>query len=207
MAKFLSVRRQAFANLGKRVRAAKQVVEKPLLESRGVRAAKILRFGNKGISDQFKDQTEYRGGQAIPWERTKDFGTRKAPRKTMQAQGDYRASWLGGAGSLETISANSVTIGVDRGLHPQVAIHQGSASSVRVYPKKRTKGGKDWAMRFYLGLTYGVWLTKKRIEMGLKIPRRRLSLSNDVKKAVAGMVAAETRKKMGLKVQGPQAVA
>lgn len=178
-----------------------------MLDSRGKQAVRLLRTGTRGISDQFKDQTEYRGAQAIPWERTKDFGTRKAPRKTMQATGDYRAAWLGGTGSVENISQNAIEIGVDRGDFPRVAIHQGSAPSVKVFPKKRAKGGKDWAMRFFLGLTYGVWLTKARLEKGLKIPRRRLSVSSDVRKAVALMVKVETRKAMGVGVQGPRRAA
>jgi hypothetical protein len=125
----------------------------------------------------------------------------------MQASGGYRTAWLGGAGGVENITANAIEIGVDRGDFPRVAIHQGSASFVKVFPKKRTKGGKDWAMRFFLGLTYGVWLTKKRLEMGLKIPRRRLSVSSDVRKAIAGMVKADTKKKLGLSVQGPRSAA
>lgn len=203
----MAVRNALTKKIASRLRGGKSVLERPLLDSRGKQAVKLLRFGTKGISDQFKDQTEYRGSGSTPWDKTQPFGTRKAPRKTMQASGNYRAAWLGGAGGLENISANAIEIGVDRGQFKQVAIHQGSAASVKVFPKSRTKGGKDWKMRFFLGLTYGVWLTKKRLEMGLKIPRRRLSVSSDVRNAVAGMVKAETKKKLGLSVQGPRAVA
>ncbi len=203
----MSVRSQLGRNLVRKFRSGKAVVEKPLLDSRGKQAVRTLRFGTRGISDQFKDQTEYRGSGSTPWDKTQDFGTRKAPRKTMQASGGYRTAWLGGPGGVENISANAIEIGVDRGDFPRVAIHQGSAPFVKVFPKKRTKGGKDWAMRFFLGLTYGVWLTKKRLEMGLKIPRRRLSVSSDVRKAVAIMVKNETRKALGVGVQGPRAVA
>ena len=203
----MAVRNALTKKIASRLRGGKKILERPLLDSRGKQAVKLLRFGTRGISDQFKDQTEYRGTGSAPWEKTQDFGTRKAPRKTMQASGGYRAAWLGGAGGVENISANAIEIGVDRGKFKQVAIHQGSAPFVKVYPKKRAKGGKDWAMRFFLGLTYGVWLTKKRLEMGLKIPRRRLSVSSDVRKAVAGMVKAETKRALGVGVQGPRAVA
>ena len=203
----MAVRNALTKKIASRLRGGKRILERPLLDSRGKQAVRTLRFGTRGIADQFKDQTEYRGGQAIPWDRTQDFGTRKAPRKTMEASGGYRTAWLGGAGGVENISANAIEIGVDRGDFPMVAIHQGSASSVKVLPKKRTKGGKDWAMRFFLGLTYGVWLTKKRLEMGLKISRRRLSVSSDVRKAIALMVKNETRKALGVGVQGPRAVA
>ena len=203
----MAVRNALTKKIASRLRGGKKILERPLLDSRGKQAVKLLRFGTRGISDQFKDQTEYRGTGSTPWDKTQDFGTRKAPRKTMQASGTYRAAWLGGTGGVENISANAIEIGVDRGKFKQVAIHQGSAPFVKVYPKKRTKGGKDWAMRFFLGLTYGVWLTKKRLEMGLKIPRRRLSVSSDVRKAVAGMVKAETKRALGVGVQGPRAVA
>lgn len=203
----MSVRSQLGNNLIRKFRAGKAVLEKPMLESRGAKAVKLLRTGTRGISDQFKDETEYRGSGSSAWKKTQPFGTRKAPRKTMQASGLYRAAWLGGAGGTEKIEANSITIGVEADKFPRVKIHQGSAASVRVFPKKRTKGGKDWKMRFFLGLTYGVWLTRARIEKGLEIARRRLSVSTDVRKAVARMVAAETKKKLGVGVQGPRAVA
>ena len=203
----MAVRNALTKKIASRLRGGKKILERPLLDSRGKQAVKLLRFGTRGISDQFKDQTEYRGTGSTPWDKTQDFGTRKAPRKTMQASGGYRVAWLGGTGGVENISANAIEIGVDRGQFKQVAIHQGSAPFVKVYPKKRAKGGKDWAMRFFLGLTYGVWLTKKRLEMGLKIPRRRLSVSSDVRKAVAGMVKAETKRALGVGVQGPRAVA
>lgn len=206
MAKFMSVRGELAKSLGRRFRAGQSVLKAPLLESRGAQAVKLLRFSQGGIRDQFTAQAEMRGSSVIPWERTKPFGTKKAPRSTMQGKGDYRRSWLGGPGSLEQISANMVKIGVDRGLHPQVAIHQGSRTSVTVKPRQKTKNG-DWKMRFFLGLTYGVWLSKARIERGLKIARRRLSISTPVRKAIARMVAVETKRAMSVGVQGPKAVA
>ena len=207
MAKFMSVRGELAKSLGRKFRAGKSVLKAPLLESRGTQAVRILRTGPGGIKDQFAAQAEFRGGSVIPWARTKPFGTKPAPRSTMQGKGDYKRSWLGGPGSIERVHANSVEIGVDKGLHPQVAIHQGSRTSVTVKPRQKTKNGKDWKMRFFLGMTYGVWLTKARIEQGLKIPRRRLSVSNRVRKAVGLMVAAETKKAMRVGVQGPRAVA
>jgi hypothetical protein len=57
-------------------------------------------------------------------------------------------------------------------------------------------------MRFFLGLTYGVWLTKARLERGLSVARRRISVSNDVKREVAAMFGAETKKKLGIVTQG-----
>ena len=172
----------------------------------GKATAKILRTGTKGISHQFRDQTEYRGAQSIPWERTKPFGTKKAPRKTMLGTKRYRTAWLGGAGSIETIDANTVTIGVDRGAFPQVAVHQSAKPFTLIRPKRKTKSG-HWAMQFFLGLTYGVWLTNARLEKGLKVPRRRLSVSDDVKKEVAAMFRGVVMKSRGVKAQGPKELA
>lgn len=222
MGKFFSMKDNATRKIIKRLRNGRHVVESPLAETRGQQAAKLLRFTARGISDQFKDQTEYRGNSAIAWQKKHAFGTKSARGKTMLGEGDYRKSWLGrGPGSIESITDNVLTVGVDRGVHPQVAIHQGSASSVTVKPKTHikagtitvhrvTKGGRkytqtrkkdatDWTMRFFLGLTYGVWLTKARLEKGLVIARRRLSVSTEVRKAIANMVKNETRKQLGVK--------
>lgn len=81
-----------------------------------------------------------------------------------------------------------------------------------VKPKKRSSTRKnDWAMRFYLGMVHGVWLSVARIKRGLKIRRRRLSVSADVKKAIALMIRDTTKgkiRKLRLvttqKVQGPR---
>lgn len=200
MGSFIAVQNRITGKLRNRLGSARTVLAKPLAETRGQQAAKLLRFGTRGISDQFKDQTEYRGNGATAWQKKHAFGTKSARGKTMLDKGDYRAAWLGrAAGSVETITDNTLTIGVEREIYPQVAIHQGSAASVTVKPKTRTKNGKDWKMRFFLGLTYGVWLTKARLEKGLVIARRRLSVSTEVRKAIANMVKNETRKQLGVK--------
>lgn len=199
MGSFISARSNLARNLVRRFAAGKAVLQKPLAETRAQQAAKLLRFHVRGIRDQFTAQAEMRGAGTTAWAKSKPFGTKKAPNRTMQGSGDYRRAWLGGAGSTETVSANSVTIGVEREIFPQVSIHQGPRTSTTVFPKRRTKGGRDWKMRLFLGMTYGVWMSKARIEKGLKILRRRLSVSNDVKKAIALMVKNETRKAMGAK--------
>lgn len=192
MASFIRLNsRAATANLVRRYQAGGAVVSKPFGENRGQQAAKIMRTGTKGVHRQFVDQTEYRLNTASPWARTKPFGSRKAG-KTMLGSGAYRAAFLGGAGSITRVTPVSVEIGVQKSTFPQVAIHQGDRASVTVKPKRRTKGGKDWKMRFFLGLTYGVWMSRKRIEQGFKIPRRRVSVSSDVRKEVQAMLKRET---------------
>lgn len=192
---FVTVDASAMKRLVQRVNVGASVLGKPFAETRGLQAAKILRVGTRGVYRQFVDQTEYKLNQAIPWARTKPFGTRKAG-KTMLGSGLYRSAWLGAAGAITRVTPSSVEVGVSKGLFPQVAIHQGSRSSVTVKPKARTKGGKDWKMRFFFGLTYGVWMSRKRIERGMKIPRRRVSVSSAVRKEVGAMLRRETGSKL-----------
>ena len=191
MGKFMSLSSSgAIRGLTRKVQAGAAVVAQPFGEARGAAAAKIMREGTKGVRAQFVDQTEYRLNTASPWARTKPFGTRKAG-KTMLGSGAYKSAFLGGAGAITRVTPVSVEIGVDKVLFPQVAIHQGKRPSVTVKPKARTKGGKDWKMRFFLGLTYGVWMSRKRIEQGFKIPRRRVSVSSAVRKEVLKMIRSE----------------
>lgn len=201
MAKFMEINdRSAMAGLTRRYKAAGLVVSKPFGEARGQAAAKIMREGTRGVYRQFVDQTEYRLNSSSPWARTKPFGSRKAG-KTMLGSGAYRSAFMGGAGSITRVTPVSVAIGVSAAVFPQVKIHQGDKSSVTVKPRARTKGGKDWKMRFFLGLTYGVWMSKKRIEQGFKIPRRRVSVSSAVRKEVLQMVKRETNASIrGLKL-------
>ena len=210
MAKFMSVRENFSRNMVRRVAEAKSVVAKPMLGDRGKATAKIMRDGTRGIKAQFAAQSEFNKNGSVPWDKTQPFGTRKAPRYTLRRSGKYRSAWLGGVGSVVKIKNNEVTIGVDKGVFPQVKIHQGPGRSTRIFPKKKiTKGPHrgDWRMRFLLGLTYGVWLSNERISLGFKIPHRRLSISTEVRKEVAKMVGAEVKKKLRIGVQGPMAVA
>lgn len=192
MGKFISVTTGGgFRKLATRVQGTSRIVANPFGEDRGQQAAKIMRTGTKGVYRQFVDQTEYRLNTSSPWARTKPFGSRKAG-KTMLGSGSYRSAWLGGAEAITQITPVSVEIGVESNIFPQVKIHQGSRTSVTVKPKARTRGGKDWKMRFFLGLTYGVWMSRKRIEQGFKIPRRRVSVSSAVRKEVVAMLKRET---------------
>lgn len=165
-----------------------------------------MRTGTHGIREQFRDQTEYREDLSYRWDKKKRFGTKSARGKTMLGKGDYRRAWLGGAGAIETVGKSSVEIGVDREMFPQVRIHQGSAPFVLIKPKRKTKSGQ-WKMKFAIHHLFGVWLTDATLERGLKVARRRLSISKDVRKAVAEMLTGAAKKKMGLSVQKVEAAA
>lgn len=200
MPSFVTVDASAMKRIVARVGAGRAVLAKPFDQGRGLQVAKIMRTGPKGVYRQFVDQTEYRGTSAIPWVRTKPFGNRPAPRKTLLGTGLYRSAWLGGAGGTEKITASSVEIGVDRGLFPQVRIHQSRNASTTIKPKARTKGGKDFKMRFFLGLTYGVWMSRARIAKGIKVPRRRVSVASETRKAAVLFL----RREVGAKVRLPR---
>lgn len=194
MASFVTIDASAMRRIVRKVGAGQQVMAKPLSSTRGQEALKILRFGAKGVRAQFGDQTEYRGNSSIPWVKGHDFGTRKAPAKTMQGSGAYRSAFLGGAGAITEITANSVRIGVNAGKFPQVRVHQGAYGSRRIKPKQKVTSGRNkgqWKMRFFLGLTYGVWMKNSTLSKGLKLPRRRVSVSSTVRRNVAKYLRRE----------------
>lgn len=223
MASFMSVSSAGGmrALVGK-VQGASRVVSQPFAEARGQQAAKIMRTGTKGVRAQFVDQTEYRLNTSSPWARTKPFGSRKAG-KTMLGSGGYKSAFLGGAGSITRVTPVSVEIGVDAELFPQVKIHQGNKKGVTVKPtaegtfqrqikgqlrgkkgNKRRVGARtveDYKMRIFLGMTYGVWMSRKRVKKGFFIPRRRVSVSSAVRKEVLQMLKRETNASIrGLKL-------
>lgn len=209
---FVTVDAAAMRRIVMRTGAAQQVVAKPLGSTRGQEAARILRFGARGVKAQFADQTEYRGKASMPWKKGHDFGIRKAPAKTMHGTGAYRAAWLGGANSFVIISSNSVRIGVKESAFPQVKVHQGRYAVRVIKPKttmrahttsrKKGKNGSvsvvtksttDYNMRWKLGLTYGVWFSKKRLKKGLRLHRRRLSVASATKKEISTFLARDVK--------------
>ena len=112
------------------------------------------------------------GGGFVPWQKTRDFGTRKAPRKTLSRTAALLRAWTGvGLGALERVTDKAATFGVSGLRFPYAAVHRGGAGEVgtgiagvpaRIPVTQR--------MRFYLGLTFGVWLRSgKRF---IEIPRR-----------------------------------
>lgn len=170
---------------------------KPLNSTRGLEAIRILRIGTRGIRAQFADQTEYRGKNVIPWAKTKPFGNKPAPKKTLHGSGGYRSAFLGGAGAIQRVTANSVEVGVDPVKFPMVKIHQGRYASRRVKPKEKVKklgpNYGQWTMRWFLGLTYGVWIKNSKLSKGVLIPRRRVSLATATKKEISTYLARDIK--------------
>lgn len=110
----------------------------------------VMRFGEDSVDDQWRRQTTISLTGSQPWKPTSDFGTRKAPARTLKNRGNYLAAWRGeAAGSVTRITGNSVAVGVDEKVFPQVRVFQRSGPTKQRVTRKQ---------RFYLGMEYGVWL-------------------------------------------------
>jgi hypothetical protein len=194
---WINVNADNFKARMRRISAEGKSLSKPLNSTRGLEAIRILRMGTRGIRAQFADQTEYRGKNVIPWAKTKPFGNKPAPKKTLHGSGGYRSAFLGGAGAIQRITANSVEVGVDPVQFPMVKIHQGRYASRRVKPKEKVKklgpNYGQWTMRWFLGLTYGVWIKNSKLSKGVLIPRRRVSLAAATKKEISTYLARDIK--------------
>lgn len=98
------------------------------------------------ISEEFANQVWYtKGGSRKPWQRTRPFGTRPSPSRTLQASGALRRAWTGGVGSINRISKDRVVLGVSASLFPQAALLRGGGGEnirttptrIRVTPRMR----------------------------------------------------------------------
>lgn len=110
---------------------------------------RALRFGPDSITDQHAKQQTVDGASRIPWEPTKPFGNRPAPRRALDpnlgrrqrgASGaQYVPAWQGlGPGARLESTSHSVVVGVEPATFPQVYVFQRrSTTTVPVTPKMR----------------------------------------------------------------------
>lgn len=126
-------------------------MEQPLPRHVTEALAGVMRRGPGSVADQFDRQTEMGARASIRWRRTRAFGNRPAPSRTLHRTGALRSAWTGGAGARTDYRPNGVSIGVDRVRFPQAAVFQ--RSGITPIPVTRK-------MRFALGLNpeIGVWL-------------------------------------------------
>ncbi len=156
---------------GNRSEQIRQRMLSPLPASVASELVAIIRRGGEGsVEDQFHRQAEMNRNVSVPWKRTQDFGTRKAPARTLHDKGSYEAAWTGrGPGGYEQHMAHGVRVGVDRSRFPQVAVFQRSGiTPIRVTDK----------MRGYLARAYGVHL--KRSTTTLKVEGRPVSMNRGI---------------------------
>lgn len=115
------------------------------------------------------------------------MGAGKGDKKPMIDSGAYFQALMGrGAGSVVRVTQKTLTVGVDGGTFPYAKyIRGGTGARVRVTdwiirPRKkvasRGRGRRSWvrqfAMWWYLGLTFGVWLREATLRRGLRLPTR-----------------------------------
>jgi hypothetical protein len=162
---------------GKRFEAIKKRLKKPYQGGGATMVANAIRFGEGSIQEQFKTTTYYtRRGARVPWKPTKPFGNRPAPKRTLHRTGALERAWLGrDAASITRWSGNRLLLGVSTARFPHAGVFQ-KVSATLIRPKKMGKRGR-YAMGWKLGLTYGVWISNRRLEMGLRIDPRRVGVS------------------------------
>jgi hypothetical protein len=153
-------------------------LERPLAGGGGAAVAAVMRKGRGSVDAQFRAEAEFRfGGGRAPWKRTERFGSRPAPRKTLQRTGALKRAWTGeGAGSITRTRSHRVTIGVEKARFPQAPVFQRHGSTF-IRADKMGKGGRS-KMHWYLGLTYGVWIPDSKLRTtGVELVGRPVSIN------------------------------
>jgi hypothetical protein len=97
-------------------------------------------------------------GPMRPWKRTRAFGAKPAPAKTLHGGGGLRRAYLGqGAGAIERQTADSITIGVAGSVFPYAVVHRGGSGAVTAALSRRTtKIRVTERQRRYLLFAFGV---------------------------------------------------
>ena len=155
----------------------KKRMKRPLQGGGAALIARAIRFGEGSIEEQFRTTSYYsQHGARVPWKPTKPFGNRPPPKRTLHRTGALERAWLGqDPGSITRHTGNILQIGVSTAKFPHAGVFQ-KVSATLIRPKTMGKRGK-YKMGWKLGLTYGVWISNRRLEMGLRIDPRRLGLS------------------------------
>lgn len=135
----------------------------------------VMRRGPGSVEDQFgRSATALRSGGWWRWPPVIQFGSRAPGPSPLVQTGAYRAAWLGGSGGVSRVSAKSVAVGVSLRRFPGASAHQKDpGATTRIRAKRMSRDGKTTAMRLYLGLTFGVWISdRKLLGEGLSVPAR-----------------------------------
>jgi hypothetical protein len=109
-------------------------------------------------------------GPMRPWKRTRAFGAKPAPAKTLHGGGALRRAWLGqGAGAIERMGANSVTVGVSGAVLPYAAVHRGGGKVTAADSRRPFRIKVTDRMRRYVLFAFHVPL---KVGAYIEIPRR-----------------------------------
>ena len=164
---------------GDRFKDMKKRLKRPLAGGGAALIARAIRFGDGSIEEQFRTTTYItRRGARIPWKPTKAFGRCPAPKRTLHRTGALERAWLGqDSGSITRHSGNVLVLGVSTAKFPQAGVFQKVSGSL-IRPKPGNIGARGrYKMGWALGMKCGVWISNRRLEMGLRIDPRRVGLS------------------------------
>jgi hypothetical protein len=159
-------------------------LKRPLVDPVGKRVVEVMRFGPGSVADQRRRQLYLSASGGVqPWPRSKAFGNRPAPARSLHRTGNLDAQWAGrAAGSFEAIKPDRVQIGIQG----YGAVHQRERSTT-VRARRRGKTGR-LSMQVTLGLTFGAWISARKLLAGLVIPPRRVGVSPEMLRRAAEVV-------------------
>lgn len=163
----------------------KKRMNRPFASGGYLVAAHVMRNGSGSVSEQFRTTTYHtRGGARVSWKKTKAFGRLPAPKRTLHRTGSLEAAWTArGSGSFTAHTGTKVVIGVDSRRFPQADRLQ-SISATLTRPRKKGAQGRS-RMHWFLGMRFGVWISDRRLNMGLRVDPRRLGINPEMMKRVS----------------------
>jgi len=184
------------------------------------KAVPIIR---NSIAAEFLNQ-EWRkpNGGRDPWRPLVPFGNRSGASPGVLAGGQHKPlinsgalfnAWTGqGSGGLVKIGPRSVVVGVQKSAFPFAEYLRGGVagrirtSPLLIFPEKRVAGGgqskdrksswvRQWALWWFLGLTYGVWLREQTLRDGMKLhPRPHATRNPEMTRQLRRSFAAYIRR-------------
>lgn len=178
------------------------VLTRPFYGDRGRRALGVIRFTAKdSVAAQFAQERHVDGTTVTPWPKTKAFGNRPAPAKTLQRTGAYRRAFLGQSSQgYQKITEKAIEFGPDPAQVPHVKVFQkrGRGTRVKADPTRRVEGTGPLAGRLKmvakLGMEFGVWVSERKALKGWIIKPRRVGFSQGMHDAIFQFVAREFTK-------------
>lgn len=178
-------------------RAATQRWERIVTRARDFRPAaprvrEIMRRGPGSVLEQLQLQMSHEGATRTPFVRTKPFGRRPMPLRTLFMSGRYRNALMGeGEGVVDISEPKRIGLSLDADVFPQWPVFQrrDGPTVVKAIPSHRyTSGrfsGRLW-MQVFLGLNFGLWFSERfLLEKGFRNPARRVSTNLVMRERVA----------------------
>lgn len=153
-----------------------------------------MRRGAGSVGAQLQAQAWHSpSGAIVPWVKTKPFGTRPQPLRTLLSTGRYRTALdSGGSGAVEVREPLRFGIGLDPSEFPQWPVFQkrDGPTVIRAKSSHRTRSGR-LAMQVFLGLAFKVWLSERKLLVeGLVVHPRRVDINPVMKRRVVEEIRA-----------------